>query len=76
MRQTLKRTVVADKHVAHFCQVLCSLVAVTVMVLGIWRLAAQDLDEAQLFSAMTGTLTLSGIFVILAFLCRIWRGAA
>jgi hypothetical protein len=34
-----------------------------------------NLDEAQLYSAMTGTLFLSGVFVILGFLCRGWRRA-
>ena len=74
--QTLKRTVVADKSVAHFCQIVCSIVAGLVMVLGIRRLAVLDLDEAQLFTAMTGTLFLTGVFIILALLCRAWRRAA
>jgi len=73
--QTLKRTVVADKSVAHFCQIVCSIVAGLVLVFGIRRLAGLDLDEAQLYLAMTGTLFLSGVFVILGFLCRAWRRA-
>ena len=73
--QTLKRTVVADKSVAHFCQIVCSIVAGLVLVFGIRRLAGLDLDEAQLYSAMTGALFLSGVFVILGFLCRAWRRA-
>jgi hypothetical protein len=71
--QTLKRTVLADRSVAHFCQVVCSIVAGLVLALGIRTLAGLDLDEAQLYSAMTGTLSLSGVFIILAFLCRAWR---
>ena len=74
--QTQKWTVVADKNVAHFCQVVCSIVAGLVLVLGIRRLAGLDLDEAQLYSAMTGTLFLTGVFVILGFLCRAWRRSA
>jgi hypothetical protein len=74
--QTLKRTVVADKSVAHFCQIVCSIVVGLVLVLGIRRLAGLDLDEAQLYSAMTSTLFLTGVFIILAFLCRAWRRAA
>lgn len=74
--QTLKRTVVADKGVAHFCQILCSIVAGLVLMFGIRRLPDLDLDEAQLFSAMTGTLFLTGAFVILGFQCRAWRRAA
>ena len=74
--QALKRTVVADKSVAHFCQIVCSIVAGLVLVLGIRRLTGLDLDEAQLYSAMTGTLFLTGVFIILAFLCRGWRRAA
>ena len=74
--QMLKRTVVADKSVAHFCQVVCSVVAGAVLVLGIRRLAALDMTAAQLYSAMTETLLLSGVIIILGFLCRGWRGTA
>lgn len=73
MIRSLKRTVVADKKVAHFCQVVCSIVAGLVMVFGFRKLAALDLTEQQLFSALTGTLVLAGVFIALAFLCRIWR---
>jgi hypothetical protein len=68
--RTLKQTVVADKSVAHFCQILCSIVAGLVMVFGIRRLTVLDLTEAQLYSAMTGTLFLAGIFIVLGFQCR------
>ncbi len=74
--QMLKRTVATDKSVAHFCQIVCSLVAGLVMMLGMRRLAALDLDEARLYSAITATLILTGVFLILAFLCRAWRRAA
>jgi hypothetical protein len=74
--QTLKRTIVADKAVAHFCQIVCSLAGGLVLMLGILKLAVLDLDEAQLFSALTGTLLLTGVFIILGFLCRAWRRAA
>lgn len=74
--QTLKRTIVADQRVAHFCQIVCSIVAGLVMVFGIRRLAVMDLTEAQLFSAMTDTLLLAGLFIVLGFLCRAWRRAA
>lgn len=74
--QTLKRTVVADKSVAHFCQILCSIVAGLIMVFGIRRLALLDLTEAQLYSAMAGTLFLAGIFIVLGFQCRAWRRVA
>ncbi len=65
--QTLKRTVVADKSVAYFCQIVCSIVAGLVLMFGIRRLAGLDIDEAQLYPAMTGTLFLAGFFVILDF---------
>jgi hypothetical protein len=71
--QILKRTVIADKSVAHFCQIICSIVAGLVMVLGFRKLAELELAEAQLFSAMTGTLLLTGVFIILGFQCRAWR---
>ena len=74
--QTLKRTVVADKSVAHFCQIVCSIVAGLVMVFGIRKLAAMDLTEPQLYTAMTGTLFLTGVFIVLGFQCRAWRRAA
>jgi hypothetical protein len=74
--RTLRRTVVADKTVAHFCQILCSLLAGLVMVFGIRRLSELNLTEAQLFSALTGTLLLSGLFIVLGFQCRAWRRGA
>ncbi len=46
------------------------------LVLGIRRLADLDLNEAQLFSAMTGTLFLTGVFIVLNFQRRAWRRAA
>jgi hypothetical protein len=73
--QTLKRSVLADKSVAHFCQIVCSIVGALVMGLGIRKLAALDLTEAQLFVAMTGTVLLTGVFIVLGFLCRAWRRA-
>lgn len=76
MTRMLKRTVVADKTMAHICQIICSILGGLVLVLGIRRLATLDLDEAQLFAAMTGTLILSGVFIVLAFLCRAWRRTA
>ena len=76
MRRMLKRTVVADKSVAHFCQILCSIAAGLVLTFGIRRLAELDLTESQLFCAMTGTVLLTGVFVVLGFQCRAWRMAA
>ncbi len=76
IRLMLTRTVVADKSVAHLCQVVCSLVAGLVLALGVRGLANADLTEPQLFSAMTGTLSLTGVFILLAFQCRAWRRAA
>jgi hypothetical protein len=72
----LKRTVVADQSVAHFCQVVCSIVSGLVLVFGVRRLAALDLTESQLYTTMTGTLFLAGTFTILGFQCRAWRRAA
>jgi hypothetical protein len=69
--QLLKQKVASDKGVAH-----CSLVAILVMVLGIRRLAVLDLNEAQLYSAMTSTMIFSSVFIILAFQCRACRRAA
>jgi hypothetical protein len=74
--QILRRTVVADKSVAHFCQIVCSIVAGLVLVLGIRKLEVLDLTEAQLFSAITSTLFLTGVFIVLGFQCRAWRRAA
>ncbi len=50
----LKRTVVADKNMAHLCQVVCSLVAGMVLVLGLRGLAKADLTEPQIFSSNDG----------------------
>ena len=72
----LKKTVVADKSVAHFCQIVCSITSGLVLVFGIRRLADMDLTEAQLFSTMSATLLLAGVFIVLGFQCRAWRRAA
>ena len=72
----LKRTVVADKSVAHFCQIVCSIVSGLVLVFGIRRLAESDFAESQLYTALTSTLLLAGVFIILGFQCRAWRRAA
>lgn len=72
----LKKQVVADKSMAHFCQIVCSIAGGLVMVFGIRRLAELELTEPQLFSAMTSTLLLAGVFLVLGFQCRAWRRAA
>ena len=72
----LKRTVVADTSMAHFCQIVCAMVSGLVLVFGFRRLAELDLTESQLYTAMTGTLFLAGVFTILGFQCRAWRRAA
>jgi hypothetical protein len=74
--QMLKKTVVADQSVAHFCQILCSLSCGLVLLFGIRRLAHLRLSEEQLFLAMIGTLLLAGVFIVLGFQCRAWRRAA
>jgi len=74
--QLLKRPVLADKSLAHICQIICSVVAGLVMVFGFRRLPALELTEAQLFSACVQTLFLAGVFIILGFQCRAWRRAA
>jgi hypothetical protein len=74
--QMLKKTVVPDKSVTHVCQIICSLVAGLVLVLGIRRLADADLTHAQLHSELTGTLLLTGVFIIIGFQFRAWSKAA
>ena len=74
--QMLRRRVLSEKRVAHICQILCSVTAGLVMILGFRRIAELDLTEAQLFTAITGTLCFSGVFIILGFLCRAWRSRA
>jgi hypothetical protein len=74
--QLLKQRVASDKMVAHFCQIVCSVVAGLVLVFGFRRFPALELAEAQLFSACVQTLFLAGVFVILGFQCRVWRRAA
>ena len=74
--QLLKRKVASDKSVAHVCQIICSIAAGLVLVLGIRRLAELELTESQLFLTLIGTLLLAGLFIVLAFLCRIWRKSA
>ena len=74
--QLLKQRVASDKAVAHFCQIVCSIAAVSVLVFGFRRLPALELAEAQLFSTCVQTLFLAGVFVILGFQCRAWRRAA
>lgn len=76
MIQLLKRTVVADKMVAHACEVLCSIVGAMVLVLGFRRLEQMELTEAQLYSAMIETLLLAAAFVGLALIFHVWRRRA
>ncbi len=71
----LQWKVVSEKAVAHFCQIVCSLVAGLVLMFGFLRLPALELDETQLFSACVQTLFLAGVFIILGFQCRAWRRA-
>ena len=70
--QLLKQSVVSDKAVAHFCQMVCSVVAGLVLGFGFLRLPALELAEAQLFSTCVQTLCLAGVFIILGFQCRAW----
>ena len=74
--QLLKQRVASDKAVAHFCQIVCSVVAGLVLMFGFLRLPALELTEPQLFSACVQTLFLAGVFIILGFQCRAWRRAA
>ena len=74
--QMLKKKVIADKSVAHVCQIICSIVSGLVLVFGIRRLAETDLTDSQLYSALTGTLFLAGVFIVIGFQCRAWRRAA
>jgi hypothetical protein len=74
--QLLKQRVASDKGVAHFCQIVCAVVAGLVLVFGFRRLPALELTESQIYSALTSTLLLAGVFVILGFQCRAWRRAA
>ena len=71
--QLLKRTVVADRTVAHVCQILCSIVGAMVLVLGFRRLEQMELTEAQLYSASIETLLLAAAFTGLALIFRSWR---
>ena len=74
--QLLKQRVASDRGVAHFCQIVCSVVAGLVMVFGFRRLPAMELTEAQLFSTCVQTMFLAGVFIILGFQCRAWKRAA
>ena len=65
--QLLKQRVASDRGMAHFCQIVCSVVAGLVLVSGFRRLPALELAEAQLFSTCVQTLCLAGVFVILGF---------
>ena len=71
--QLLKRTVVADRTVAHVCQILCSIVGAMVLVFGFRRLEQMELSEAQLYSATIETLLLAAAFIGLAFIFHVWR---
>jgi len=50
--QTLKRTVVADKSVAHFCQIVCSIIVLLTAICGV----ATSIEAADLASAETNDL--------------------
>ena len=74
--QLLRQRVASDKAVAHFCQIVCSVVAMLVMMFGFRRLPTLELTEAELFSACVQTMVLAGVFIILGFQCRAWRRAS
>jgi hypothetical protein len=76
LAQLLKQRVASDKAAAHFCQIVCSVVAGLVLVFGFHRLPALELAEPQLFSACVQTLFLAGVFIVLGFQCRAWRREA
>ena len=63
----------SDKTVAHVCQILCSIVGATVLVLGFRRLEQMELTEAQLYSATVETLLLAAAFIGLALIFHVWR---
>ena len=71
--QLLKRKVIADKTVAHVCQILCSVVGAMVLVLGFRRLEQMELTEAELYSATIETLLLAAAFIGLGLIFRGWR---
>ena len=70
--QMFKRTVVADKTVAHVCQILCSIVGAMVLLLGFRRLEQLELTEAQLYSTTIETLLLAAAFIGLALILHGW----
>ncbi len=72
MIQALKRKVATARDVAHFCQIVCSIAGALVMVLGIGRFADMGFTPAQLYTALTETLILAGVFIVLGFQCRAW----
>lgn len=74
--QSLKQRVVSGKRVAHFCQMVCAVVAGLVLVFGFLRLPSLDLTEVQLLAVCVQTLFLAGVFIIIGFQCRAWRRAA
>ncbi len=72
----LKQRVISEKAVAHFCQIMCAVVAGLVLVFGFRRLPTSELTAFQLFAACVQILFLAGVFIIIGFQCRAWRRAA
>ena len=68
---TLQRELLENGAVFRAVQMLCSLVAGLVLILGIKRLAELELNEAQVFFGSLGVIGVTGVFIMLGFILRL-----
>lgn len=72
----LKRHICSEATLAQICSSLMSASAVLVMVLGIRSLVNLDLSESEVQMSAAAVMRLSGMFVALAFVMKLWRRQA
>jgi hypothetical protein len=66
--------IASENTVAGACNVLCSLAACVVLVAGILRLESLELSEAQVHIGSIAVVALSGIFLIMGSIFKLWQG--
>jgi len=67
----LSRKIISNTTVAHFCSGSLAVVAGLVMFIGIRRLAAMELTEAEVLMGSLTVMSFAGICLALGFLVRL-----
>ncbi len=73
LKEPMLSRVISNKAVMDFCSAASALAGASVLVLGFRQFESLDFTEAQLFSAVLQTLSLAGMFVVMALVCHLCR---